>query len=582
MKHGYLAFLFLLAGCAHTTPGEAVAPQAASPSELETKGQVEAVIVVGDVQLIATDGTARALNRRDTFEEGNKIVANKDSNALLVFSNGATLHITADTEVELVKYRQAPFDEQANGTFLRLTKDPSRSNIELKLTKGRLQVEVKKLNTAEGSTFDLTTLMGPIHLREGGVFSVTATDQSLNMERVVRSMQFTPTVTTTTTNANGTSTTVTNANINTAATITVNLSVDPTTGQITGGSMEGTNLRTTASRDLANALNDTVNTALAEAGLPAPPPPSIPPGPASASVPGTGNKPGQTMATVTVDRSIGGGNVSISWDEKISQAAFQKLANTFIDAMQRSGQSITRISEGYNGTSGQGSVTISWTGELLPATVQALTDALNEAAKAAQAASAPTATANVEPPPWPPGVPELKGQVQALIVVGDVQLVGPDGTATPLKRGETFQEGSKVVANKGANALLVFSNGTTIHVKAGTEMAVAMFRQAPYDQAAEGTFLRLTKDPSRSNVVLKVSGGMPQGEVKKLNVEAGSTFEVDTPTQVIHLRPGELLDGTPKGGAVRSGPVTEQDNFVVDTATNLAVDSGTGLIWAPP
>lgn len=172
--------------------------------------------------------------------------------------------------------------------------------------------------------------------------------------------------------------------------------------------------------------------------------------------------------------------------------------------------------------------------------------------------------------------------MQALIVAGDVQLVAADGTKSALYRGETFGEGNTVLANAGGNALLVFSNGATLKVKEGTALAVTMFRQAPFNEQEEGAFLRLTKDPSRSNVVLKINGVALQGEVKKLNVAAGSTFEVDTPTRVIHLRPGELLDGTPRDSAVRSGPVTEQGDFVVAPATNLAVDTVSGQIWALP
>jgi hypothetical protein len=141
-------------------------------------------------------------------------------------------------------------------------------------------------------------------------------------------------------------------------------------------------------------------------------------------------------------------------------------------------------------------------------------------------------------------LPQTKGKVQALIVVGDVQLIGADGTASPLKRGQTFEEGYKVVASKGGNALLVFSNGATVKVKEETEMTVVTFRQAPYDQNAEGKFLRLTKDPSQSNVEIKLKGGSFQGEVKKLNAEAGSTFLVDTPTGVIHWENTQWRDGT--------------------------------------
>jgi hypothetical protein len=149
--------------------------------------------------------------------------------------------------------------------------------------------------------------------------------------------------------------------------------------------------------------------------------------------------------------------------------------------------------------------------------------------------------------PWPSGVPELKGKVQAVIVVGDVQLIGADGHANALSHGDTFEEGNTVLANKGGNAILVFSNGATLKVKEDTLMTVAKFRQAPYDQAAEGTFLQLNRDPSRSNVEIKTNQEV-QGEVKKLDVEAGSTFDITTPKGTMHLQNGERLDGTATGG----------------------------------
>ena len=47
--------------------------------------------------------------------------------------------------------------------------------------------------------------------------------------------------------------------------------------------------------------------------------------------------------------------------------------------------------------------------------------------------------------------------------------------------------------------------------------------------------MRLTRDPSKSTTLLKLHKGSWQGEVKKLNVAAGSTFIIDTPTGLIDL-----------------------------------------------
>jgi len=126
----------------------------------------------------------------------------------------------------------------------------------------------------------------------------------------------------------------------------------------------------------------------------------------------------------------------------------------------------------------------------------------------------------------PADSPETLGKVQAMIVVGNVTIVSPDGAVSQLKRGQIFQEGTKIVAAKGGNALLVLSNGATMKVKEGTVMNLIKYRQAPFNEQSEGTFLRLSKDPSRSNVLIELENGSFQGEVKRLNKDAGSTFVV--------------------------------------------------------
>jgi len=142
----------------------------------------------------------------------------------------------------------------------------------------------------------------------------------------------------------------------------------------------------------------------------------------------------------------------------------------------------------------------------------------------------------------PAGTPDRLGLVEAFIVQGDVQLIDQHGNATPLSRNQKFTEGSTVKAGPNSQALLVFSNGAIMKVRANTMVKVTHFRQAPFDEAAEGTFLRLARDPSRSNTVLDVANPFQdisaddfQGEMKKLNKEAGSTFIVNGPHGPIDL-----------------------------------------------
>ena len=129
----------------------------------------------------------------------------------------------------------------------------------------------------------------------------------------------------------------------------------------------------------------------------------------------------------------------------------------------------------------------------------------------------------------PDGTPTSRGFIQAFVVAGDVELTDKDGKATPLKRGQTFVEGNTIKAGPDAQALIVFSNGATMKVLQNSTLKVTLFRQAPFDEKTNGTFLRLDHDPSRSNVILEYTVGHIQGEVKKLNKAAGSTFLMKFP-----------------------------------------------------
>jgi len=277
-----------------------------------TNGKVQALIVVGDVQLITKDGTASALKRGQTFEEGASVHANKGGNALLVMSNGATLKVKEDSTLAVTKFQQAKFDEATEGTFLRLNKDPSKSDTDLKLSTGSLQGEVKKLNTDSGSKFTVDTPAGSAGIR-GTIIDITIVRDAqghvtgIVANCIVGNVQFSPAANVAiVSDVNGSSTTVTNANISGGGSMTVNLTVDPVTGVISGGSLSGTNLGANATQALANALNETVNQALVTAGLPTQPPPSI--GATTNTVTVTGaNGQTSTVSTNTVTSgSVGG------------------------------------------------------------------------------------------------------------------------------------------------------------------------------------------------------------------------------------------------------------------------------------
>ncbi len=140
-----------------------------------------------------------------------------------------------------------------------------------------------------------------------------------------------------------------------------------------------------------------------------------------------------------------------------------------------------------------------------------------------------------------PNLPMLAtglGQVQAFIVTGNVDLTTKDGTSHRLVRGEMFTEGSQVRVGPGGGALLILSNGTMVKLYPFGQLLVTSFRQEPFDEKMEGTFLSLRKDPSQSSTILYLCNEIAQIEVKPLNVARGSRFEVDTPVGDFDLREG--------------------------------------------
>jgi hypothetical protein len=273
LKFYVIALLSLIA-----TPGLLQA-QAMSP------GKVQAFIVQGDVQLVAKDGTASPLARGQQFEEGSVVKAGPNGMALLVFSNGATMKVLQSCQLSIDKFQQASFDEGAEGTFLRLSKDPSKSTTTLDLRNGTLQGEVKQLNQAAGSTFTVNTPAGSAGIR-GTIVSISVVRNAagqivgITCNCVTGAVAFTPSTSVgagtgagTTTTANNTN--VSNVSVGTGASLVVQLTVDPTTGQITGGAISGSAMATATNQALADALVETINTAKTQAGLAAQPPPVI-------------------------------------------------------------------------------------------------------------------------------------------------------------------------------------------------------------------------------------------------------------------------------------------------------------------
>lgn len=131
---------------------------------------------------------------------------------------------------------------------------------------------------------------------------------------------------------------------------------------------------------------------------------------------------------------------------------------------------------------------------------------------------------------------EKLGLIKAYLVKGEVSLVNNStGATTPLKRGQEFKEGHTVITGEDSSALLLFSNGASVNVTPNTKYNVSDFEQAAYDPAL-GSFVRLQKDPSMSKTTSNLEYGEIVGEVRKLALDKGSSFTVNTPVASAGIR----------------------------------------------
>jgi len=281
-----------------------------SPAAGSTVGKISAYIVSGDVELTRKgESASHKLVRGEQFEEGSFIRAMPGGNALLVFSNGATMKILENAQMAVTSYKQDSYNEAAEGTFLRLSKDPSKSTTQLDLRNGTLQGEVKQLNTTKGSKFTVDTPAGSAGIR-GTVLSITVVRNAAGQVTgiiancMVGSVAFTPVGNVVVANGAGSVISSGNANVgpevnvNQGGQMQVNLMVDPATGRVVGGGVTGSNMGANANNDLIQAFNDAVNAAKVVAGVPITPPATVVPSTQTVTVT---DSSGNTQSTSTTN-----------------------------------------------------------------------------------------------------------------------------------------------------------------------------------------------------------------------------------------------------------------------------------------
>ena len=132
-------------------------------------GEIKPVRIVGQVQKLMPNDQFVQLTKKDVLKSNDTIVTGKDSSVVLVFMNGSSIQLGAETRLKIDEFKMDPYDKEILPS--KLAKEPSVSKTALNLAYGEIVGDVKKLNTAGGSTYSIKTPVGAAGIR-GTVFRI--------------------------------------------------------------------------------------------------------------------------------------------------------------------------------------------------------------------------------------------------------------------------------------------------------------------------------------------------------------------------------------------------------------------------
>jgi len=127
-------------------------------------GRIIAAKVHGTV--VATrlaDQSKHTLTDNDTVAQHTVITTGKAASVILVFSNGATIDVGAESTLSIDEFLQDPFEKEV--AVASLTAEPTSSVTKLNLSRGELVGNVKHLRQDEGSSFTVNTPVGAAGIR---------------------------------------------------------------------------------------------------------------------------------------------------------------------------------------------------------------------------------------------------------------------------------------------------------------------------------------------------------------------------------------------------------------------------------
>lgn len=138
----------------------------ASPAAVSAALQ-KGIIEVGKTQgvPVAKDASGRKANltQGQTFKEGTRIETQANTTVQLIFSNGATILVTPETQIAIKVFTQVASPLIVAGKYLELQAEPSPSIVQIELFRGKIIGEARKLNPS--TQFTVKTPVGLTRVR---------------------------------------------------------------------------------------------------------------------------------------------------------------------------------------------------------------------------------------------------------------------------------------------------------------------------------------------------------------------------------------------------------------------------------
>ena len=136
----------------------------APDSEFQKPGVVVAAEVTGEVTASFGD-QKKTVKTDDRLRVDSTLTTGRRSEVKLLLSNGATVQLGSESELEFEEFGQAAY--YGGVKFAELKEEPSISRTRIQLVRGDARIDVKPLKTARGSSFLFGTIAGTLRIAEG-------------------------------------------------------------------------------------------------------------------------------------------------------------------------------------------------------------------------------------------------------------------------------------------------------------------------------------------------------------------------------------------------------------------------------